>query len=235
MKYNKILFILYFSMFFNALVAKSHSYDGPYVGIMLGHEYGDAKFFSRSSQESPNEQSNNFLFKGFKEEFVAGWGKLFEKCYLGIEAFGSLSQAQGNAFFSHDTIMIDGKNTFRSTIDKKHSYGLTLQAGYQFYDKTLLYLKAGKIDTKFNLKIANANSGDPNENFSRTFHKNIAGFLLGTGAEIKVSEGFLARLEFCHINYDRKTLPPNNSGSFVNAYFRPQSNEFKLGMIVPIA
>lgn len=71
-----------------------------------------------------------------------GYGRQFGRWYLGAEAEGETSQAD----WSFAKSKADARS---SSLDKDDSYGLSLRGGYVVDNGSLLYLRAGRVETRF--------------------------------------------------------------------------------------
>jgi opacity protein-like surface antigen len=209
-------------------------WKGPYAGLSVGYESGNAKIFSTESGVGySSSQKTNIAFKGPGAELVMGWGKPFNKYYLGLEASASIYNSEGNTKNSFLDGFAGSANVLSSRVSRNDSFGLVVRGGYKIHETVLLYLKAGAASTKFNLKTVNRNNTDPKEDFTKKSRRRVMGIVGGLGAEVKLTDHLLGRIEASHIQYSRINL----SGSISNnskVRFKPQSNEIKVGIVMPI-
>lgn len=214
---------------FPILYSHKSGWDRAYIGLLLGYNSGSAKLSSLERRTFPNGQSSNIAFKGSGVEFTIGWGKPFDKYYLGLEASSALYNSKGKA--SHTIVdgISNSSNTLITKARRNNTFGLAIRGGYIINQKVLLYGKLGVASTKFNLSTVNINSHDPNLNFAINPHKRLLGPLLAVGTEVQLNEHSLGRIEAAYIQYNRKNFldTPDNS----KVRFNPSSNEIKVGIV----
>jgi opacity protein-like surface antigen len=209
-------------------------WNGPYAGLVLGYESGSAKIKSSESGVGfASSQSNTLAFKGPGAELVAGWGKVFNKYYLGLEGSATIYNSKGNMKNSSVDGYNSSTNTLHTRVSRNDSFGLVARGGYKVHEGMLVYVKAGAASTKFNLRTTNTNGGDPIENFSKNAHKRVTGVIGGLGTEVKLTDHLIGRIEASHIQYNKINLSGNASNNS-KVRFKPQSNEIKAGIIIPI-
>ncbi|MBL0942218.1 MAG: porin family protein [Alphaproteobacteria bacterium] len=209
-------------------------WNGPYTGLTLGYESGSAKIATSGAGVGfLSSQSNTIAFKGPGVDLVAGWAKTFNKYYLGLEASASIYSSQGSSNNSFVDGLANITNNLKTKITKNNSFGLVMRGGYKINEKMLLYVKAGAVSTKFNFKTTNSNTGDLNANFSRKSRKRVTGVVGGLGTEFTLTERLIGRLEATHIEYNKFSLSGNDA-KITRVRAKPQSNEIKAGIILPI-
>jgi opacity protein-like surface antigen len=215
-------------------IAQHKNWNGPYIGLGVGYNFGGGQLsFSEGAPAVSNEQSGNIGFKGPSTEVIAGWGRTFDRYYLGIEASASLYNSQGKITNSGVDGFTGAITTLKTKISKQDAVGLVVRCGYEIFEKVLIYTKIGGISSKFKVRSAHTNTLDSTVNLSRNFNKRLTGFIMGLGTELKFSNRFIARFEASHTQYARKDLindPINN----LKIHFKPQSLEIKAGIIIPL-
>lgn len=216
--------------------ASAHLWDAYYAGIMVGYDFGNFKLVSGSDSLKGyvNSQSNKINFNGPSSEFIFGYGKMFDDRYIGIDSNISLSKAKGKSSVVHDEAFVGSFSKFETKINKKSSYQVTFRVGYKIQENLLPYIKIGAVSTRFNLKCQNTNTALPEESFSIYTNKSLNGYVGALGVETKFSELIFGRFEFTYIRYNKKNIIGTSIGNFINSSFRPQSNEIKLGVFVPL-
>lgn len=213
---------------------ESDPWSGPYTGLVLGYESGSAKISTSGSGVGfLSPQSNTIAFKGPGIEFVGGWGKTFNKYYLGLEGSASIYSSKGSSNNSFVDGLANATNSLKTRVNKNNSFGLVLRGGYKINEKMLVYLKAGAASTKFNFRTTNTNAADPVANFSRKSRKRVTGVVSGIGTEFNLTDRLIGRIEATHIQYNKFSLSGNDT-NITRVKSKPQSNEIKAGVILPI-
>ncbi|MBL0941786.1 MAG: outer membrane beta-barrel protein [Alphaproteobacteria bacterium] len=211
------------------LHSRKSAWDNAYIGLILGNTSGSTKHSSLERGNTfLNSQSSNLAFNGPEVEFAAGWGKTFDKYYLGLEAFYTLSNSKGKASQTVVDGITNSSNTLISTVRKKNTFGSAIRGGYTINRNGLVYGKLGVISTQFNIGITNRHTQDSSLNFAINSHPRLLGTLLAVGTEVQLTQRLLGRIEASHNQYNKKnfTDTPDNTKS----RFNPYSNEIKVGL-----
>lgn len=206
---------------------------------MAGYESGAAKTTSSGIEI----HSNQLAFEGKGGELVFGYGKTFDKYYVGLETSFSFFDADGSAASKMTTTVRDETLTFKTKISKKDSAGLFVRVGYHPYADSLVYGKVGLVSSKFHFGVSNAYSEASPYDYDFEFKKRIKGISIGVGTEIKLFNGIFGRLEASHIQYDPKKFGFNFLGApawscpkvMYGTTLKLHSNEIKLGIISPLS
>lgn len=206
---------------------------------MAGYESGAAK----TTYSGIETHSNQLAFEGNGGEIVFGYGKTFNKYYLGLETSLSFFDADGTASSKMTTTLVGETLTFKSSIAKKDSAGIFVRFGYHPYENSLVYGKVGLVSSKFHFSVINAYSEGSPYDYAFEFKKRIKGISMGVGTEIKLFNGIFGRLEASHIQYDPKKFGFNFLGApslgcphvMYGTILKLQSNEIKLGIISPLS
>jgi len=215
------------------------SWGGSYAGVMAGYEVGAAKIIASGEPT----YSNNLGFEGKGAEFVFGYGKSFNKYYLGLETSFAAFNTHGKSTIQSDTPCRGELVLFSTKITKKDSVGFFVRTGYHPTDESLLYAKFGIVSSQFNFNLKNEYSCHHSPyDYSFNYKKRLKGFSTGLGAEIKLTQVFLGRIEVSHIKYGEKLFGFNLLGieeynvpdDFWRTKLKLQSNEIKFGIIAPL-
>lgn len=206
---------------------------------MAGYESGAAK----TTYSGIETHSNHLAFEGKGGELIFGYGKTFNKYYLGLETSFSFFDAEGKASSKTTTPLVGETLTFKSRIAKKDSAGLFIRIGYHPYENSLLYGKVGLVSSKFHFSVSNTYSEGSPYDYTFEFNRRIKGISTGVGTEIKLFNGIFGRLEASHIQYDAKRFGFNFLGTntlccqevMCETSLKLQSNEIKLGIISPLS
>ncbi len=197
--------------------------DGFYLGAQVGY---DSYRLNRSGHGTIIEggtivdeiaTSSKLSATGWVGGLFIGYGKYFSDLYyLGAEAFGGYSGAQGNESVTFNLSRFRAETTARGT------YGVSLLPGLKITDTLLGYVRLGYNWVNFQSQLNVRFHGLPV--FSRSRNNTSGGFNYGVGMEALVYENWSARTEFTHTNY-------NSNNEFGN----PADNQFMLSAIYHIA
>jgi len=189
--------------------------SGLYAGATIGHGALQSDVSGQhydSGGLGPGE-SGPFAFEGdFGDDSAAtggvfvGYGHLLGRYYLGLE--GELEDS--NAEWDHERE--PGGRDF--SMEKMDSRGIALRAGYLLQNGSLVYLRAGKVRTRFNTTWTKGN--DPLLHIDRD--DTLSGTRLGLGTELPLSRSVFARLDYSYTDYD--------SLDFVSGHNNPDTMEF---------
>jgi opacity protein-like surface antigen len=198
-----------------------------------------------------NNSSNidDVVAKGWGVEAFAGYGYTFDcGIYGGIEGFYNYSPSKSD--YKDTGLSTQGVSsavnvTTNSTelIKLKDSYGVCILPGYKVNDHILIFLKLGWSQRRLHYKTTFSGVPSPQPRdvavHNRSISRNINGYLIGTGIDIKICENLYIRNEYAVTAYSRKHLPryttPLLSGAgFFEAEdvsFDATSHEYKLGLV----
>lgn len=161
-------------------------FDGPYVGVFTG--YTDTKASAASGPANANIDQDGFLYGAY-----AGYGKTFDKFYLGGEA------EIGSASLSGTSGSVGGLPV---DLDTNESWGVSARAGYLVTDNALLYARAGWQRTNYDVTVGTGAN-------RITVGDNLDGYRLGGGLEYAVTDNVLLRTEYNYVNYDDTNFRDN--------------------------
>lgn len=211
---------------------KGDAWDGPYVGLMFVYDFGTSKLTAPGN--GLNVYPRSVGFQGPGAELLAGWGKTFNKYYLGLEVSASLFDSDGKNSVNALTGRPGERNVLKAKVAKKDSFGFAARIGYKVHEKALVYVKGGVASSKFDVNLASNFSLSPGSNNSRTIHKRFSGIAGGLGTEIKMTDRILGRFEASHTQYGRQNIGANLPDGAHNTHFKPKSSEIKLGIVIPL-
>ncbi|SIS67449.1 outer membrane beta-barrel protein [Neptunomonas antarctica] len=183
--------------------------DGIYAGVQVGHG-------SLGSATQGIHQDNG-VTSSFQGDFAAisdlslggfvGYGATHNKWYFAVEAEADSSETD----WTH--VREPGGRDF--SVEKKGSYGVGVRLGYVLDNGSLLYVRGGKVKTKFN---TDWNKGSSLDNKVER-DDNVWGSRLGVGAEVPVTDHVSMRFDYTHTNYGEY--------SFVTEHSQPDAMSFK--------
>jgi len=193
-------------------------FDGPYLGLQLGHSVHDIKVTSTTSTISSNTEG--ISASGADGGLYTGWGtKISPTTYGGVEAEYSWSGAE------HTTTETElGFGTSTANIKEKYNYGLSARLGWLPTSSTMLYGRAGWQRT--NIDYSGSLTGGEG-NFSYNTNQDHDGWRLGAGAEVALTSDWLLRLDYAHTWYNDETLTPVAGFSMK---LEPQHDVFRVGI-----
>lgn len=192
-------------------------FDGLYTGTALGH--GTLYSETSGSRGDGGSDVSPHGADGFGELLFAGYGRQFGRWYLGAEAEGEISQSEWSFAKSKD----DARS---SSLEKEDSFGLSLRGGYVVDNGTLLYLRAGRVETRFdsfytvNNQPASAGHRDDRQSGTR----------LGLGADMPAGERLFLRMEYAYTDYDAYSVPYSDDDGSTAERFAPEEGQFRIGL-----
>lgn len=176
-----------------AAPSRRQSPDGFYAGAAVG--YGllvtDLDAVHRQPHPpSPTQLDAPFAAQGYSAGYFAGYGISLESLYLGVE----LEDDSGSSDWRH--VRDPGGRDFG--VRKKGGRGASVRVGWAFQDGTLVYVRRGKIQTKFDTEYVKGNNPD---NWVDRQDK-IDGDRVALGAEMPLLAHLFLRMEYSHTDYD---------------------------------
>ncbi|WP_162937497.1 outer membrane protein [Indioceanicola profundi] len=153
-------------------------FDGPYVGAFAGYSDGDVE--TTVGAIADDVGVDGFTFGGY-----AGYGKTFDRFYVGGEGEVAYSDLDGDR-------TVGGLAT---SFETDWTYGLSARAGYLVTPTVLAYGRVGYQWTEFE---GTAAAGTTAVSFDRTFD----GWRFGGGVEVAITDNLLSRVEYTYTDYD---------------------------------
>ncbi|MFV3127460.1 outer membrane protein [Niveispirillum sp. KHB5.9] len=161
-------------------------FDGAYVGVFTG--YSDTNASAASGAATADIDADAWLYGAY-----AGYGKTFDKLYLGAEA------EVGSASLSGNSGTVAG---FATKLNANESWGLSVRAGYLATNDLLVYGRAGWQRTNYDVTV-----GTGATRFKAS--DDLDGYRLGGGLEYAVTDNVLVRTEYNYVNYDNTNFREN--------------------------
>lgn len=119
-----------------------------------------------------------------------GYGHTFGPYYLSLETELEDSDTE----WSHER-----SPTGRDfSVEKRDTWGISLRAGYVLQNDSLLYIRTGRVRTRFNTTW---DKGDSSVNNTDRDDR-LSGTRFGLGAELPISRNIFARLDYTFTDYD---------------------------------
>jgi outer membrane immunogenic protein len=176
-----------------ATAVDAQSFDGPFAGVQMGWGQNDVRNPTTNLGVLPLDRSQDSAVFGA----YLGYDKSFGSFVLGAET--------GLSFGAEDSID-GGDATTRVSIDPRRTFDLTARAGYLVTPKALIYARGGYTNERIRTTLTSA-SGTLISSEDRD------GWLIGGGAEYKITDSVSARLEYRYADlsegdgkYDRHQL-----------------------------
>ena len=205
-------------------MAKAAGFNGAFLGLQLGSidtkvDVKDNGFFR------PIQNSFDRSIGGVSEGIFAGYRMTFDRLVLGIEADGTLSNADSKTLqYNGFGFVVDTKFT------KRNSFGIGPRVGYLVSDKVLGFLGVDYTRGTFE-RHETINGAFPLgcsfgvcSNGSNTLN----GFRFGGGVEVAATDNFHMRIDFQHTNWQSKSFTDVGGGT---ATINPSDNTARLGLI----
>jgi opacity protein-like surface antigen len=181
-------------------VGDEKRFSGLYLGGHVGHGVISTDFEGRRGQPAQGGFVSTVVGSdGFTAGGTAGFGTLFNRFYLGLEAELEAGMSQ----FSFDR-QVDVR-TF--TVDKRESGGLGVRLGYALADRALLYTGVGLLTTRFETRYL---FRDVLEIVDKRVHGTR--FVLGT--EIPAVGNLSWRIEYSYTDYKPYSTVEETSDTF---------------------
>ncbi len=190
------------------------SVTGPYVGAALGwgnlrtDNEGDARGQTATGTLSVDRAGSGIALAGF-----GGYGGRVGRLYLGIELEAERSDA------GWDTARLPERRVYG--VERGPAYGLALRLGHITDGGTLVYLRGGRVHTRFETDYAFAGEGVDIDD-ERSLWATRAGF----GVEMPASGQWFVRADYSYTDYDEYEID-YSSGTEV---FDNDEDTFRLGL-----
>ena len=192
-------------------------FSGFHAGASLAHGllYGETS----GSRGGDGYDVSPHGAPGFGELLFAGYGRQLGRWYLGAEVEAERSQA--------DWSFAKGKGDARSSsLEKVDGYALSLRGGYLVDNGSLLYLRVGRVNSRFDsyytINDLAAFAGDQDDR--RT------GTQLGLGADLPASERLFLRMEYAHTDYHSHRVGYRDDAGPTAERFAVEEGQFRLGL-----
>jgi opacity protein-like surface antigen len=182
---------------------------GFYAGAQLGQGSLDTHLSGTQVDQGPGpfDVVGDFgAQKGVTGGLFAGYGYTWRRWYAGLEAELEMSTAK----WKHR----EGTGGRDFSLDKKDTHGIALRAGYVLNNGTLLYVRGGRVNTRFNTEWVKG--GDRDLDIDRDDTK--SGTRVGLGAEIPLNRQSFVRLDYSYTDYENY--------DFVSSHADPDAIEF---------
>lgn len=183
-----------------ALRAPLTSQSFYYFGLGAGVDVHSLKYTLTATLPPYSGVADDTVYPlSFHPGIYGGIGKNYDHFYLGLEALVNYNFLYRRPNFNLQTPFF-APNSFLS-IRENISAGLDLMPGYLTESKKFLfYGRLGGAVGNYNAKLT-ANSGDPNNPFSKTVNQLCTGIRAGLGMEYYMEETFSLRLEYVYTVY----------------------------------
>lgn len=188
-----------------------------YLGGALSGDFGHLKTSVVNSEttffpfgESVNETdraSVDLNGQGVNGEIFGGYGLFFrENYYLGIEAFGSISNMDGDRdSLSTSSVngIVDPPSTVRTRakIELDHSYGVVAMPGVKLTPTIMLYGRVGWIRSQFKMSESVDSVNVDDATSIHNFKDTTNGLQLGLGFGMALTHNISLRAEYDYNDY----------------------------------
>lgn len=195
--------------------------DGFYAGVGLGYD----SYKLRQSLSLADDVGGTISFnpqisvKGWNGSLFGGYGQYYDRFYIAGEVFVNGSNANANYAISSTT------DLFKTGIDVRSSYGVSILPGIKVNNFALLYARLGFVRTQFKTQEHDATTAVV-KNSSVTNWGN--GVNYGVGLETAVYPCVSVRSEYTYTTYGSFT-------SRAGSKFSPSNNQFVLSAIYHFA
>lgn len=251
---NKRVFFLVTSLFISAnSFATTSPFDGVYGGLSVGGVYG---YFSQSGNAELNlgsgplattfqapfdtHTSNIALFGGGQ----AGFGHVFNRVYLGMEANGDLGTVNNVNYPELTDSTSDLTANVKNTSSIQNNYGVTFRPGFLITPTLMVYGQAGvewaQIDFNSTATFGNIPGTNQIYSISSASDSNQMGYRLGVGLEKKTTKHLSMHVEydftaFHSIDVSNQTaiaggLPGSNNNMTQSATLTPYMHSVMIGV-----
>jgi opacity protein-like surface antigen len=240
MKMKKIIITLFAALslfgFSNTSNAQTKSFDGPYVGISIGKTYGDVRHSGSTYYSSYSEnlydvvgetkdldQSTRSIRAGYLSRMSGS------NTVLGIELAHNRLNTSINyaADLNHD---ITTYGSIDGTV-KLHNYTtLAVRLGQALNDKTLISVSAGPAITK--ISQSHVRNSYRDDFISNEVESNKTGYVLGLGAEYKLTPQLSVRADYEYLNFGKASIATiNDDGGVLNDNTKVKFGNASIGLV----
>ena len=187
-------------------------YTGFYAGVQGGH--GSLITDNAGLRTSPQTLSVRRAGFGTGAGLFAGYGHAFGPFYAGAEIEGDLASENWN-------IKRDPTGRIYS-VEKNYSYGASLRGGYIVAQNTLIYGRAGLVETRFSTDYATTGSAARGE-------QTKTGIRVGGGVEMPIGKSTQMRFDYTWTDYGSYNLKYSNGPAGTDS-FKNTENLFRVGL-----
>jgi len=223
--------------FSNTSNAQTKSFDGPYVGISIGKTYGDVKHSGStyySTYFSPNlydvvgetkdlDQSTRSIRAGYLSRMSGS------NTVLGIELAHNRLNTSINyaADLNHD---VTAGGSIDGTINLHNYTTLAVRLGQALNDKTLVSVSAGPAITKISQSHVRNSWRGPW--YSNEVESNKTGYVLGLGAEYKLTPQLSVRADYEYLNFGKASIATiNDDDGVLNDNTKVKFGNASIGLV----
>lgn len=208
------------------------NYTGFALGGTVGYGMGNASAVTSGTANNLATgvtQKNNLSLKGFNGGLFVTYGWMLQKSfYVGLEAFGKLSNMEGTQEFLPGNANANAPK-FNSSIKAKNtnSFGAALRLG-GVVNSMLAYVKVGVESANWKFEQANDQRLLNNANFGLvggSKSRRLTGIPFGFGVETIFCDRWVAGLEATHTRYSSTTTVTTSQTN--GAITGTVSNKFK--------
>lgn len=185
-----------------SIPAQADSFNGPYLGVQLGHNNTKADMQWGNINGSGTDIGSDNGASGLELGVVGGYRIRQDRFVFGVEVDGSFSNAKGT-LLSYD----DGVDAFSLDVEKHHSYAIGPRIGYLVTDNALAYVGVDWTRGKFDATaIVNGVSSSDSESLN--------GIRFGGGMEVAATKEISLRLDYQHTNWKESSEADGGGGTF---------------------
>ncbi|MFN3701641.1 MAG: outer membrane protein [Alphaproteobacteria bacterium] len=202
--------------------ANAESFNGPYVGLDIGHSWGTYK---ESGTITVGATTGNYnektSLRGFEGGLHAGYrSAIFNNNFiLGGEIGYIRSGADKREAFTFDGNSLDLKT------EKRNEFYLSVKPGIKASESTLFYGILGAQWTKGKSTLTDNTNGDRSSESER-----FRGYHVGAGAELATTRNASLRIEYKYQDYRSKSFNFNEGGLSANGKSRFDENVVRVGL-----
>lgn len=195
---------------------------GAYMGAQIVFASGRNKVTSTTGTN--NSFSYNRNLDGFSGGGFVGYGKAFDRFYVGGEAFFHMAYQGGRTNVQSTA----GGATFSYRDQTWYDYGLAFRIGAYVAPEALITFRIGAMGTTLQHKL----SGNVNGLYGvpQRYTQNMAGILYGFGIESAFNNHMSLRLDINHIDFQHFTKKLTIGGMVQNARMAAKMEQVLLGI-----
>lgn len=187
-------------------------YNGFYIGLQGGH--GALITDNAGLRTPPQTLSVRRAGFGTGAGIFGGYGHAFGVFYAGAEIEAELASEGWN-------IKRDPTGRIYS-VEKNYSYGASLRGGYIVARNTLIYGRAGLVETCFSTDYATTGSAASSD-------QTKVGIRVGGGVEMPIGKSLQMRLDYTWTDYGSYNLKYSNGPTGTDS-FKNTENLFRVGV-----
>ena len=206
MKFRKIFSAVIISV--TSVAANAGSFDGPFVQLGVGGSStwtkvaGDDNEGSTYNGNSQSGSVNGLVAAGYSKEIEGTSG--FNMAANIFYVIGNQNAGSNSSFYSNGS----DSSQSTSTSKLKGTFGISVEPGWNFTNKSLGYVKLAWLNSRYNWNGTDQGYTNPTGNYtvSSTMQGTVNGFGYGLGAKHMLTDNVFAGVDLMGVTYNSYSL-----------------------------